>query len=102
MLGLAKVVLMGIVQGLSEFLPISSSGHLVFTSHILQFISENALTDETSYDIVLSMMLHIGTLIAVFIFFWKDIVEIAKALFTGIKNKKFDDYKSQTGLFIIY
>ena len=43
MLGLVKVVIMGAVQGLSEFLPISSSAHLVFTSHILQMISTNSV-----------------------------------------------------------
>ena len=69
-LGLIKVIAMGIVQGLSEFLPISSSAHLVFTSHIIQMISHNPIPEDSSYDIVLSMMLHIGTLVAVFIFFW--------------------------------
>ena len=65
MLGLIKVVVMGVVQGLSEFLPISSSGHLVFTSHIIQMISGNPIPEESSYDTVLSMMLHIGTLFQV-------------------------------------
>lgn len=102
MLALAKIVFMGIVQGLSEFLPISSSGHLVFTSHIFRLISGNTLADETSYDIVLSMMLHIGTLIAVFIFFWKDIAEIALAFINGIKTKKFDSYNSKMGLYIFF
>jgi len=92
---------MGIVQGLSEFLPISSSGHLVFTSNLIQILSGNPVADETSYDIVLSMMLHVGTLIAVFIFFWKDIVEIAVALFNGIKTKNYEDYNCKIGIYII-
>ena len=101
MLALAKVIIMGIVQGLSEFLPISSSGHLVFTSNLIQILSGNPVADETSYDIVLSMMLHVGTLIAVFIFFWKDIVEIAVALFNGIKTKNYEDYNCKIGIYII-
>lgn len=101
MLGLIKVVAMGIVQGLSEFLPISSSGHLVFTSHIIQMISGNPIPDESSYDTVLSMMLHIGTLIAVFIFFWKEIVEIWNALIKGIRTKDYSDYNTKLGLYII-
>ena len=100
-LGLIKVIAMGIVQGLSEFLPISSSAHLVFTSHIIQMISHNPIPEESSYDIVLSMMLHIGTLVAVFIFFWKDILEIWNALVTGIKTKNYSDYNTQLGLYII-
>lgn len=100
-IGLIKVVVMGIVQGLSEFLPISSSAHLVFTSHLIQLISHNPISEESSYDIVLSMMLHIGTLVAVFIFFWKDILEIWNALIVGIKTKNYSDYKSKLGLYII-
>ena len=102
MLGLIKVIIMGIVQGLSEFLPISSSAHLVFTSHLIQFISGNPIPDESSYDIVLSMMLHIGTLIAVFIFFWREVVEITLALIKGLKTKDYSDYNSQLGLYIIF
>ena len=101
MLGLIKVVVMGVVQGLSEFLPISSSGHLVFTSHIIQMISGNPIPEESSYDTVLSMMLHIGTLIAVFIFFWKEIVEIWNALVKGLKTKDFSGYNTKLGLYII-
>lgn len=100
-LGLIKVVVMGIVQGLSEFLPISSSGHLVFTSHLIQLISHNPIPEESSYDIVLSMMLHIGTLIAVFIFFRNEIAEIWKALVNGLKTRNFSDYNAKLGLYII-
>ena len=102
MLGLIKVVIMGIVQGLSEFLPISSSAHLVFTSNILQLISGNPVPEESSYDIVLSMMLHVGTLIAVFIFFWREVVDITKALYNGIKTKDYTDYNAKLGLYIIF
>ena len=46
-------------------------------------------------------MLHIGTLIAVFIFFWKEIVEIWNALVKGLKTKDFSDYNTKLGLYII-
>lgn len=62
-------ILLGIVQGLTEFLPISSSGHLVLMQKIFG-IREGALVFDT--------MLHAGTLVAVFIVFWKDIVGIIK------------------------
>lgn len=101
MLALIKVIAMGIVQGLSEFLPISSSAHLVFTSHILQIISGNPVPDESSYDIVLSMMLHIGTLVAVFIFFYREVAEIWNALINGIKTRDYSDYNAKLGLYII-
>lgn len=92
---------MGIVQGLSEFLPVSSSAHLVFTSHLIQLITHNPIKENSSYDIVLSMMLHIGTLIAVLIFFRKEVSEIWNALVTGIKTKNFSDYNAKLGLYII-
>ena len=62
-------ILLGAVQGLTEFLPVSSSGHLVIFQHILG-VQESPLT----FDI----MLHMGTLLAVFIAFWDDIIDILK------------------------
>lgn len=100
MLALFKVIVMGIVQGLSEFLPISSSGHLVFTSHLIEIISQKSIPDESSYDIVLSMMLHVGTLIAVFVFFWREVADIFVAFVRGCKNKCFSDYNAMLGLYI--
>lgn len=98
---LLKVIIMGIVQGLSEFLPISSSAHLVFTSNLLQIIAHKPIEDPTSYDIVLSMMLHIGTLIAVFVFFKEEIVSIVKSTVLGIKTKDFSNYETKLGIYII-
>lgn len=101
MFGIIKVVIMGIVQGLSEFLPISSSAHLVFTSNLMQIFAHHPIDEPTSYDIVLSMMLHIGTLIAVFVFFKNEIVSIIKSTYFALKTKDFSDYDSKLGLYII-
>lgn len=65
-------ILLGIVQGLCEFLPISSSGHLVLLQRIFG-IEEGAL--------FFTIMLHIGTLFAVFSVYYKDIWELLKAPF---------------------
>lgn len=59
-----EAIILGLVQGLTEFIPVSSSGHLVFL-HQLFGITENGLT----FDIAL----HIGTLVALVIYFHKDI-----------------------------
>ncbi len=70
-----QAIVLGIVQGLTEFLPVSSSGHLVIFQHIFG-MQEAPLT----FDVVV----HLGTLVAVFIVFWDDIVEIARKPFSRL------------------
>ena len=62
-----QAIIMGIVQGLSEFLPISSSAHLVITSNLYKVLKGIELTQESSQEIFLDIMLHLGTLIAVYL-----------------------------------
>ncbi len=64
-------IILGVIQGLTEFLPISSSGHLVIFQHL--FGMEEP---ELFFDICV----HIGTLVAVIIYFWKDLWSIITAL----------------------
>lgn len=63
-----RAIIMGIVQGLAEFLPISSSGHLAIAKHILHI----DLTTGLLFDV----LLHLGTLVAIFVAFWEDIKEL--------------------------
>lgn len=67
-----KYSLLGLVQGLTEFLPVSSSGHLAITK---QLFGEGFTDLGLTYDI----LLHVATLVAVFVVYWRDIV----ALITG-------------------
>ena len=59
-----QAMLLGLVQGLCEFLPVSSSGHLVLFQTILGIDDPGILLDT---------LLHVGTLIAIFVVFWRDI-----------------------------
>lgn len=96
-----QAVLMGIVQGLSEFLPISSSAHLVFTSNFYKVFKGIEIVQQSNEEIFFDIMLHFGTLIAVLIFFRKEIAEILKALWQGIKTKDFSEKNAKLGLYIL-
>ena len=96
-----QAVLMGIVQGLSEFLPISSSGHLVFTSSFYKEIKGLDTIVHSNQEVFLDIMLHLGTLIAVLIFFRKEIFEIVIATYNGFKNRNFDKLESRLGIYIL-
>lgn len=98
---LIQSILMGIVQGLSEFLPISSSAHLVFTSNFYKVFKGIEIVQESNQEVFLDIMLHLGTLIAVLIFFRKDIMNIIKALYFGLKNKDYSSKDFKTGVYIM-
>ena len=71
---IAHAIFLGAVQGLSEFLPISSSGHLLLVPFLF---------DWETQDIAFDIMVHAATLVAVVAVFWKDLWRIAGALFRG-------------------
>mgnify|MGYP000864616225 CR=1 FL=1 len=72
-----QAILMGIIQGLGEFLPISSSGHLVLAPWLFEW-----QVPGLAFDVAL----HMGTLIAVLLYFWKDWLTLFEAALTG-KNR---------------
>ena len=67
---LLKAIILGLIQGVAEFLPISSSGHLAIFKYVLKF--------ETETGLLFDVLLHLGTLAAVFVVFWKDIWQLIK------------------------
>ena len=71
-------VVLGLVQGLAEFLPISSSGHLALLQQFFGIEEDNVL--------LFAVLLHVGTLISVFIVYWKDIWELLVELVLTIKD----------------
>ena len=68
--------LLGLVQGLAEFLPISSSGHLS--------IAQNLLGLNTEIPEFFDVLLHLGTLVAVFVAYWRDICDMVAELIHGV------------------
>ena len=71
-------ILLGLIQGVAEFLPISSSGHLAIAQNLLGL--EGAGSVPEFFDV----LLHLGTLIAVFAAYWTDICEMVVEFFRGI------------------
>lgn len=73
-----KAFILGLIQGLSEFLPISSSGHLAIAGRIM------GMDAESSNLLFFNILLHVATLFAVFAVYYKDIWEMIKAFFAMI------------------
>ncbi|MCX7991162.1 MAG: undecaprenyl-diphosphate phosphatase [Proteobacteria bacterium] len=63
-------VILGAIQGLTEFLPISSSAHLVLVPHFFRF--ESSILNSTMFDAIL----HGGSLVAIILFFWRDLINL--------------------------
>ena len=98
---LLQIIFMGIVQGLSEFLPISSSAHLVFTSNFYKVFNNIPIHQQSNMEVFVDIMLHLGTLIAVLIYFRKEVWEILSALIEGIKKKDYTNHNCKLGLYIM-
>jgi len=84
-----KAIILGLVQGLTEFLPVSSSGHLVLAQSLLNV---------TEAPLFFDVMLHFGTLLAVVVFFWRDIRDVLSSLFgrDPSKSHKTSNFRSKS------
>jgi undecaprenyl-diphosphatase len=76
-LSLIKIIILGIIQGITEFFPISSSGHLVLAQNLLGLKEPQLLVD---------VMLHLGTVISLLVFLRKEIAEILLSLIRFLKK----------------
>lgn len=81
-MSLFSAILLGLVQGITEFLPISSSGHLAIAEELLSF------TGASNVPGFFDVLLHLGTLVAVFVAYWGDIKEMVLEFFCGVRDLK--------------
>jgi len=88
-MSILEAIIQGVVQGLTEFLPVSSSGHLAITQHVLGIDLEGG-------NLFFNVMLHIGTLIAVIAFYHKLIWRLIKAFFSLIGDVFTGKFKWKT------
>ena len=75
-------IVMGLIQGIAEFLPISSSGHLAIFQNFF------GMSDIEHDYMLFDVLLHLGTLIAVFVAYWGDIVTLVKEFFTMVHLRR--------------
>lgn len=80
---LVQALVMGIVQGLTEFLPVSSSGHLIVVPFLLGW--DDAFINSLAF----SVMLHIGTLTALLVYFRADWIRLVPAAFATLRDRSF-------------
>lgn len=93
---LLQSILLGIIQGLTEFLPVSSSAHLVLTPYLLGW------DIPTSDAFIFDVLVQVATLAGVFAYFWKDIVEIVRAVIVGlVQRKPFEHPSARLGWLIV-
>lgn len=71
-----QAILIGIIQGLTEFLPVSSSGHLVITTALYKYFTGSDLPLGNPEEIFLDILVHIATLVAIFVYFWPELSAI--------------------------
>jgi undecaprenyl-diphosphatase len=92
-MSLLEAIIIGIIQGATEFLPISSDGHLVLVPAIFNL---------SQPDLVLIGLVHAGTLVAIVSYFWRDIVDIIRAVINGLlKRDPMGDVNSRIGWFML-
>ncbi|WP_298024874.1 undecaprenyl-diphosphate phosphatase [uncultured Dysosmobacter sp.] len=81
-LSLLSSILLGVIQGVTEFLPVSSSGHLAIAEHLLGMSGASEVPE--FFDV----LLHLGTLVAVFVAYWEDIRSMVVEFFLSIRDVK--------------
>ncbi|WP_165874262.1 undecaprenyl-diphosphatase UppP [Rubrobacter taiwanensis] len=84
MIELIQAVLLGVVQGLTEFLPISSSGHLLLGQYFLGM-------DQEKFGLSFDVALHLGTLVAVVSFFRRELLRLALGFLRSLRAPSFSD-----------
>jgi undecaprenyl-diphosphatase len=89
-------IILGIIQGATEFIPISSSGHLVLIPHLFGW----EIPKQDAF--VFNVLVQVATLMAVFIYYAQDFIAISNSLIDSVfKKKNFDEPDSKLGLYLI-
>ncbi|MDQ4128306.1 MAG: undecaprenyl-diphosphatase UppP [Actinomycetota bacterium] len=94
MLELLEAIFLGIVQGLTEFLPVSSSGHLLLSQYFLGM-------DQERFGLTFDAAIHTGTVLAVVAFFWSDLLRMLGAFLGSLRGPNFEDRDQRMAYLIL-
>lgn len=94
MLELLEAIFLGVVQGLTEFLPVSSSGHLLLSQYFLGMSQER-------FGLTFDAAIHTGTVLAVVAFFWRDLLRMALAFLDSLRGPNFEDRDQRMAYLIL-
>jgi len=81
-MSIEQIIVIAIIQGLTEFLPVSSSGHLALIP---------VLTDWEDQGVITDVMVHVGSLFAVIVYFWRDVLNLLKGTWDLVRFKTTDN-----------
>ncbi len=92
---LLHALFLGVLQGLTEFIPVSSTAHLLIAEKLLGLPA-----DEKTF--AFSVIIQLGTVCSLILFFWKDVTRIVTAFFKGIATRKpFEDFNARLGWLVM-
>jgi undecaprenyl-diphosphatase len=95
---LIQSIILGIVQGLTEFIPVSSTAHLLIVEYLMKLNTPDLQTSVFIFDV----LIQLGTLLALIVYFWKDLVEIIRAVLTALGHRKpFGDPQARLGWYLL-
>jgi undecaprenyl-diphosphatase len=91
-----QALILGIIQGLTEYIPVSSTAHLILVPWLLGW------NLDPSAKVVFDILVQWGTLVGVIIYFWRDILQILRAVFSGLVHRKpFETFDARLGWLVV-
>jgi undecaprenyl-diphosphatase len=92
-----QALVLGIVQGATELLPISSSGHLILVPWLAGW---RYLEEHPDFNKTFDVALHLGTLVAVVVYFWRDVVRLVRAWFRSVARRAISTDEERVAWFV--